>query len=87
MQDTHSEDKVGIVHNRWLADTTATCQVCTPKVCPEFTQIVMTSIANSGLNVNGLHEHIVKDEVVSLKFTKVPGKLVVEEAKDNILLW
>ncbi len=46
-----------------------------------------TSIANPGLNVNGLHEHIVKDEVVSLKFTKVPGKLVVEEAKDNIPLW
>ncbi len=47
----------------------------------------MTSIANPGLNVNGLHEHIMKDEVVSLKFTKVPGKLVVEEAKDNIPLW
>ena len=47
----------------------------------------MTSIANPGLNVNGLHEHIMKDEMVSLKFTKVPGKLVVEEAKDNIPLW
>jgi hypothetical protein len=63
------EDEVGVVHDRWMATTTATCEVCTHKVSLGFAQIVMTSIENNP-SIQKLHRHIVnraaKDIVPSI---------------------
>jgi len=71
-QVTLPEDKVGVVHDRWMATTTATCEVCTHEVSLTFAQMVMASIENNP-SIQKLHRHIVKKEAVSITFDKVPG--------------
>jgi hypothetical protein len=46
-QVTLPGDEVGVVHDRWMAATTATCEVCTHKVSLRFAQTVMASIENN----------------------------------------
>ena len=69
------EDEVGVVHDRWIASTTATCEVCTHKVSLRFAQTVMASIENPG--IQKLHGHIVNMEAVNIKIGKVPGHTIV----------
>ena len=70
------EDAVSVVHDRWIATTTATCEVCTHNVSLRFAQTVMASIENNP-GIQKLHGHIVNKEAVSIKFAKVPGHTIV----------
>lgn len=70
------EDEVSVVHDRWIATTTATCEVCTHKVSLRFAQTVMASIDNNP-GIRKLHGHIVNMEAVSIKCSKVPGNTIV----------
>jgi hypothetical protein len=69
-QHKHPDDKAGKVYDRWLADTTATCEVCEHKVCGQFAREVMASVKYKAFKT--LHGHIVEEQAISLTFQKIP---------------
>ena len=71
-QDTAEDgDAAGVVQDRWIADTAASCEVCGHKVSADFARTVMKSVDSKA--IQKLHDHILKEEPISLKFSKVPG--------------
>lgn len=76
-QSRHESDKPGNVYDRWMADTTATCEVCGEQVCGQFAREVMASVEN----LKKLHTHIVKSEPVSLQFCKIAESRVVTRVR------